>query len=74
MRPGIIVVLFYFINNEEGWSESTREEWLEIKTLHYGRMYTRGSFDKAPVKKRADSLWSLHGGSSAAPRARSAVV
>ena len=25
-------------------------------TLHYGRMYTRGSFDKAPAPKRADSL------------------
>ena len=56
MRPGIVVGLPYFINNEEGWSESTREEWLEIKTLHYGRMYTRGSFDKAPAQKRADSL------------------
>ena len=48
MRPGIVVDLPYFINNEEGWSESTREEWLEIKTLHNGCMYTRGSFDKAP--------------------------
>ena len=49
MRPDIVVDLPYFINNEEGWSRSTREEWLEIKTLHYGRMYTRGSFDKAPA-------------------------
>ena len=42
----------------EEWLEiKTREEWLEIKTLHYyGRMYTRGSFDKAPVQKRADNL------------------
>ena len=49
MRPDIVVDLPYFINNEDGWSESTRDEWLEIKTLHYyydGRMCTRGSFDK----------------------------
>ena len=56
MRPDIVVDLPYFINNEEGWAKSTREEWPEIKTLHYGRMYTRGSFDKAPVQKWADCL------------------
>ena len=52
MRPDIVMDLPYFINNEEGWSESTQGEWLGIKTLHYIRPHVHtGLLRQGPRSK-----------------------
>ena len=40
----------------DGWSDTTHESWVEVKTLHWGKYYAGNTAAKVPVQHRADRL------------------
>ena len=52
IRPDMILYLPVPVRDEDedGWSDTTHESWVEVKTLHWGTYYDGRQSAKAPVQ------------------------